>query len=85
MPKLSAYDALPYPALTFPQTSPDRLATMATYLGMSPGDPAKCRMLELGCGNGANLMSFAYIMPESRFVGIDLSKRHIDDAMQSAG
>ena len=53
-----AYDALPYPALTFPQTSPDRLATMAAYFGMSPADPAKCRMLELGCGNGANLMSF---------------------------
>ena len=46
--------------------------------------PDKCRVLELGCGDGTNLLSFAYCHPESEFLGIDLSKVHIDDARKAA-
>ncbi|MGH9948729.1 MAG: methyltransferase domain-containing protein [Pyrinomonadaceae bacterium] len=78
------YDELPYPSFTFPETHPDRLATMATLFGVKTADPANCRMLELGCGDGTNLLSFAYGLPDSEFVGIDLSKKHIDFAKQAA-
>ena len=79
-----AYDLVPYPSLTFPQTNPDRLATMAAYYGMKPASPQRSRVLELGCGDGTNLMSFAYIFPESSFVGIDLAESHIADADHAA-
>jgi methyltransferase-like protein len=78
------YDALPYPSFTFPQTHPDRLATLGTFYGMSPARPEKCRVLELGCGDGANLLSFAYGLPNSEFVGVDLSAVHIADAKKTA-
>lgn len=72
-----SYNALPYPSFTFPQTHPDRLATLATAFGMQPAPPQRCRVLELGCGDGTNLLSFASVLPQSEFVGVDLSENHI--------
>lgn len=80
-----SYDEVPYSSFTFPQTRPDRLATLAAFHGMNPAAPEKCRVLELGCGDGTNLLSFAHILPESSFVGVDLSKVHIDSANRGAG
>lgn len=71
------YDEIAYPSFLHPQTHPDRLAVMATFLGMKPPPVENCRVLELGCGNGSNLVSFAYGLPESEFVGIDLAENHI--------
>lgn len=84
MPEIFSYDKLPYPSKFFVQTFPDRLAVNATLYGMKPAEPATCSMLELGCGNGSNLIAQAYIMPEARFVGIDLGKGHIDEANAAA-
>src|SRR5215203_2185573 len=75
-----AYDQVPYSSFTFPQTRPDRLATLGAFHGLDPASPEKCRVLELGCGDGTNLISFAYILPNSDFVGIDLSALHMDQA-----
>ncbi len=79
-----SYDEVPYSSFTFPQTRPDRLATLAAFHGMKPAAPDQCRVLELGCGDGTNLISFAYILPQSEFVGIDLSSVHIDAANRMA-
>jgi methyltransferase-like protein/ubiquinone/menaquinone biosynthesis C-methylase UbiE len=79
-----SYDKLPYPSKFFVQTHPDRLATQATLFGMSPGDVPTCRVLELGCGNGSNLIAQAYLLPDAAFVGVDLAKTHIDDAIAAA-
>ena len=79
-----SYDRLPSPSKFFVQTFPDRLATNATLFGMEPAHPATCRVLELGCGNGSNLIAQAYLMPEASFVGVDLAKVHIDDAKAAA-
>jgi SAM-dependent methyltransferase len=67
----SPYDAIPYPGRAFAQTHPDRLATLATLFGVSAPDPAGCRVLELGCGDGANLLPMASGIPSSSFVGLD--------------
>ncbi len=67
------YDEVPYPGRAFPQTHPDRLATMATLFGVDAVPPAGCRVLELGCGDGGNLLPMALALPGSSFVGIDLS------------
>ena len=71
------YDEIAYPNFLHSQTHPDRLAVMATLLGMKPKSVKNCRVLELGCGSGSSLISFAYGLPESEFVGIDLSENQI--------
>ncbi len=68
-----AYDALAYPGHSYPQTHPDRLATQATLFGMRPAPPSACRVLELGPGDGANLLPMALALPDSVFVGVDLA------------
>lgn len=78
------YDAVPYPSFTFPQTHPDRLSTLGAIGGVQTAPPERCRVLELGCGDGTNLLSFAYALPKSEFVGIDLSQVHITRAIETA-
>ena len=68
------YDEVRY--LTRPQiqTHPDRLAAVGRLFGMQPAAVDRCRVLEIGCGDGSNLIAMAYALPESRFVGIDLAE-----------
>jgi tRNA G46 methylase TrmB len=75
--KQSAYDVVPYPSYPFPQTHPDRLATIATLFGMKPAPVEHCRVLELGCASGGNLIPMAATLPESTFVGIDRSRKQV--------
>ena len=72
-----AYDTLPYSNHVFPQTHPDKLCAAAKLFGLNAPDIENSRILELGCGNGMNLISHAYSLPEAKFVGVDLAKNHI--------
>lgn len=72
------YDQLPYTTHPFRNTHPDRLATIARLLGMKPASPDECRVLELACGDGSNLIAMADQLPTSQFVGIDLSHVHVE-------
>ena len=72
---------MPY-SVRFPQTRPDRLAAIATLFGMEPAPPDRCRVLELGCASGGNLIPMGLSWPDSQFVGIDLSERQIRDGQQ---
>jgi methyltransferase-like protein/cyclopropane fatty-acyl-phospholipid synthase-like methyltransferase len=74
---VTSYDEVPYSSTPFYYTQPDCLATMATLHGMTPAAADHCRVLELGCGRGGNLIPLAVSLPESRFVGIDLSRRQV--------
>lgn len=76
----SEYDRVFYAGNAFYYTHPNRLATFGSLLGMQPAPVADCRVLELGCGAGANLIPMAYQWPHSRFVGIDLSAAAIAQA-----
>jgi cyclopropane fatty-acyl-phospholipid synthase-like methyltransferase len=40
-------------------------------------------MLELGCASGGNLIPMAFNLPDGEFVGIDLSRRHVDAALST--
>ena len=66
------YERVPYRTFPRPQTHPDRLAAIARLFGMRPAPVTACRVLEIGCGNGANLIPLAYHLPQSRFTNIDL-------------
>lgn len=74
---LNAYDSVPYPSLAFSQTHPDRLAVMGTLFGMAPAAVEECRVLEIACGNGSNLIPMAYGLRASKFVGIDLAEKPV--------
>src|SRR5262245_56164467 len=56
----TAYDTVAYPSHCCPQAHPDRLATLATLFGMAPAPVERCRFLELGCGDGHNLLALAF-------------------------
>jgi SAM-dependent methyltransferase/methyltransferase-like protein len=77
-----SYDAVAYPGFPYPDTHPDRLAVMAILHGLSPALVARCRVLEIACGEGANLIPMAYAAPDSEFVGFDLAGRPIERGQQ---
>jgi methyltransferase-like protein/SAM-dependent methyltransferase len=74
----NTYDQLPYPGAPYAQSHPIRLATVGALFGMQPAPMAQCRVLELGCTDGGNLIPIAATFPESSFVGVDLSVRQIN-------
>ncbi len=77
-PPLTSYDELPYSCHPLHLTHPNHLACRAMFYGLKSPDVAHCRVLELGCGNGNNLLSLAQSLPQSEFVGIDYAARQIN-------
>src|SRR5262249_18149473 len=73
----TSYDEVPYHSNPIAQTHPDRLATVALLFGLRAPALETCRVLELGCAAGGNLIPLAVTLPEGRFVGVDLSQRQV--------
>src|SRR5262249_26849889 len=78
----TSYDELPYESNPFLWTHPDRLATIARLFGLQAPPVDHCHVLELGCASGGNLIPMAVNLPQSRFVGVDLSARQIADGQK---
>ena len=78
MDTLASYDELPYDSLPLPETQPDFLAAMAKLHGFGAPDPHRARILELGCAQGGNLIPLAWRWPESRCMGVELSRVQAD-------
>lgn len=72
-----AYDRTPYAGQPFYLTHPSLLAAYGSLYGLSPTPPANSRVLEMGCGDGGNIIPMAYELPESAFMGVDLSSVQI--------
>lgn len=75
----TSYDELPYKSRAVSTTHPDRLASVAVLYGLKPPPVERCRVLELGCADGGNLLLLSQSIPSAEFVGIDLSPRQIED------
>ncbi len=73
----TTYDAVPYDDRVFYRTHPDVLAAVATLHDLDPVPVGRCRVLELGCAVGGNLIPMALGLPNASFVGIDLSPSQI--------
>jgi methyltransferase-like protein len=50
---------------------------------MDPAPVRRCRVLEIGCGDGSNLIPMAYALPESRFTGVDYAEGAIAAGQRS--
>lgn len=81
---MTAYDEVRYPSRTYAQTHPNRLAAVARLNGLPAVAPASCRVLEVGCGDGANLIGMAEGLPGAQFVGVDLAASAIQEAQETA-
>ncbi|SUU38411.1 cyclopropane fatty acyl phospholipid synthase [Actinobacillus seminis] len=73
------YDRIPYRSKGFYRSSPVRMATVGTLFGLESIQMKKARILELGCSYGGNIIPFAVNFPQSKVVGVDLSKVQVDE------
>ena len=81
---LASYNAVPYGGGAIVATRPDYLAANARLRGLDAPDASHCRVLDLGCATGGNLMAMALAFPESEFVGADLSPKQIATARDAS-
>ena len=79
----AAYQALPYDDLTYPATHPARLHSLATLHALTPPEPQRARILELGCGPGGNPLALAAQLPDAEVVGVDLAAEPLQAAIAS--
>jgi SAM-dependent methyltransferase len=80
----TVYDEVPYANLPFAQARPSVFATVAALHGLTPPDPRGARVLELGCGAGANLAGIAAANPDATAVGVDLAPSAVSEAQAAA-
>jgi SAM-dependent methyltransferase len=76
-PALTSYEQIPYESAPILGAHPDNMASLATLFGMEPPALEGCRVLELGCATGGNLVAIADSLPGSQSVGVDLSPSQI--------
>ena len=76
------YDELPYRSTPIEWTAPERLALASLLHGGPRPRLDEYRVLELGCGSGANLLSLAYYRQHARFVGVDGALSQIEMAQR---
>jgi methyltransferase-like protein/SAM-dependent methyltransferase len=81
---LDEYDRFRYDNFPFRATHPDWLGTVGRLLGLDTAPADRCRVLELGCGRGGNLIGLAAALPGSTFVGIDHAPSQVADGTADA-
>ena len=79
-PLRARYDAIPYRHGAVPESHPARIGAIARLLGTGAAPPDGCRVLELGCAEGMNLLPLAERFPRSQFTGVDFSPIQIATA-----
>ncbi|MBR0799369.1 class I SAM-dependent methyltransferase [Bradyrhizobium jicamae] len=73
----NAYDHVRYPSLVQEGLHPAAISVFACLHDLPFVPASDCRVLEIGCGEGANLMSIAATSPRSKLVGFDLAETAI--------
>jgi len=72
------YDKLPYVSNPFPYSQPSRIGAIARLFGLTAVDPARARILEIGCASGGNIIPLAARYPKASVVGIDISAVQVE-------
>jgi methyltransferase-like protein len=81
----TSYDLVQYPSLPFDRSHPDQLAVMATLFGLQPAPPQNCRVLEIACADGGNIIPMACELPGSSFRGFDLARTVVENGQKLIG
>ena len=81
---VKAYNSVAYTSYPDATSHPDRLATIGTLLGLDVAPVANCRVLELACGDGTNLVPIASSLPNATFVGFDFAAKPVARAQRMA-
>ncbi len=80
----TSYNDIPYMGRVHAQTHIERLALAARVFGMETIPLENARVLELGCGDGSNIVNMAINLPNATFVGVDGSEVHIERGQKMA-
>jgi len=80
-----AYDDVPYDTEANSEAHPVAMATIAMLHGLEPAAARNARVLEIGCGDGENIVAAATYLPEATFVGFDLAAAAIEAGNRVAG
>jgi len=75
----TVHDKVSYESFPIMGTHPDRLSTLARLMGIEAPALETCRVLELGCAGGGNLIPMAVELPRAQFTGVDLSAAQVAD------
>lgn len=75
----TSHDEVPYESHPIMGTHPDRLSTVARLMGIEAPALENCRVLELGCAGGGNLIPMAFELPRAQLTGVDSSATQIAD------
>jgi SAM-dependent methyltransferase len=78
------YETVPYRGYPISATAPARMALAALAQGGPVASLEAPRVLEIGCGDGANLLPLAYFHPRWQLRGVDSSARAIATAREGA-
>ena len=81
---VKSYNDVAYTSLPDAARHPARLATIGTLLGLDVAPLANCRILELACGDGLNIVPIAATLPNATLVGFDFAARPVARAKEMA-
>ncbi len=70
----TAYDLVPYPSAIFEQSHPARMRMIAHMHGVDAPPIETARVLEIGGGDGLNVLALAAAYPDATFVSFDLAE-----------
>ncbi len=79
-----SYDEVLYSSGCYIHSNIHHLQSCALMSGRPAADPSRCRVLEIGCAAGGNILGQAVNNPQSTFLGVDLSSKQIDIAIDAA-
>ncbi len=79
---MNPYDILPYSCYPQSRTYPGHLAGVAVLFGMHPPAVENCRVLEIGCADGTHLAAIALALPGASLLGLDYSRRQIEQGQE---
>jgi SAM-dependent methyltransferase len=68
------YEGVAYKGQAYRSAHPERLWAIARLVGINAPIPKTARVLELGCGDGTNLLAMASTLPGAYVEGVDLSE-----------
>lgn len=81
---MTDYETIPYLGYPIPAMHPRRLAWTSRVFGGPRPELTRARVLEIGCGDGANLLAVAAFAPDWTLLGLDSSPHGLALAREGA-